>query len=51
MGAQKDKYVIDIIVIIMNNIYKAYQQKKIVRILVINIEEIFNNIFRLKLAQ
>ena len=48
--AQKDKCVVDTLVIMINNIYKAYKKKIIVGILLINVKETFNYVFKLKLV-
>lgn len=48
---QKSRYAINIVAIMIDNIYRIYNKKKITRPLLIDIKGVFNYISRLKLAQ
>lgn len=47
---QKSRCIIDAIAIIVNNIYKVWDKKKIAETLLINIKKTFDYISRLKLV-
>ena len=50
MGAQKGRYAIDTIVIIVWNIFKIWKKKKIAVSLLMDVKRAFDYVFRVKLT-
>lgn len=51
MGIQKGRCVMNIVVIMVDSIHKAWKLKKIVEVLYMDIKEAFDYVSRFKLAQ
>lgn len=48
--AWKNRCAIDIVAIIVEEIYKSWNQKKVARLLFIDVKNIFDYVFKIKLA-